>query len=762
MKNTQLQPLIAPIRRLRFLYVALFFAAWAAIIGLRLVVLQVFEHSEYLEKASRQQQHVFEVPPRRGVLYDRNLHELALTTTVDSIYVVPTEVQDVAATARALSALVHDDPSDGYTSAKQIEKRINSSRKFAWVARKADAKTVDRVKALNLKGVYTWGEFKRYYPNSVLAAQTLGYVSLDDAGLGGLEQKFNDNLKGTPGRMLAVLDARRHVLGSEEREPVAGENLILSIDENIQFMAERALDAALAKTHALSGTVVVQDPHTGEILALAIRPTYNPNDFRHATLDMLRNLAVSNVYEPGSTFKLVTYSAALEEKVTTPDSMIDCQNGAITIFGRTIHDSHAGLGRITVSKALWESSDVAAVKLAMAMGKDKFYRYIHAYGFGERSGIELPAETRGLLRQPKKWGATSIGSLAIGQEVGVTPIQLVSMVSSIANGGTYLPPRMVLSSEDNSRESGRLKPIPYAGGTDVPNPLPEGAHRVISTLTAAQMRKMMEGIVLFGTGKKAALDGYSSAGKTGTAQKIDVATRTYSKTKYIASFAGFAPVNNPAVSVAVIIDSPKGDYHGSAASAPVFQQVAQQVLEYLGVQHDIDIQPRNTPADKTPQIEDNPADHIGDLDALFASVNDLPADDPLRNPVQTPQPDTVARSETEAPPKAEVAADTPRSEPSTVIEAGVEPAAPEPRSAPQPQSETSAGFAGPTGSVVVNAGKRVTVPDFVGKTVRGVIEAAASTGLDVHTLGSGVARQQAPAPGTPVPAGTSVVVRFTR
>lgn len=756
MKNTLSQPLIAPIRRLRFVYVAAFFAAWAAIIGLRLVVLQVFEHAEYVEKASRQQQHVFEVPPRRGVLYDRNLHELALTTTVDSIYVVPTEVQDVPAAARALSALVHDDPTDGYTSAAQIEKRIDSSHKFAWVARKVDAKTVDRVKALNLKGVYTWGEFKRYYPNSVLAAQTLGYVSLDDAGLGGLEQKFDDNLKGTSGRMLTALDARRHVLGSEEREPVPGENLILSIDENIQFMAERALDSALERTHALSGTVVVQDPHTGEILALAMRPTYNPNDFRHATSETLRNHAVSDVYEPGSTFKLVTYSAALEEKVTTPDSIIDCQNGAITIFGRTIHDSHAGLGRITVSKALWESSDVAAVKLAMAMGKDKFYQYIHAYGFGERSGIELPAETRGLLRQPRKWGATSIGSLAIGQEVGVTPIQLVTMVSSIANGGTYLPPRMVLSSEDNSRESGRLKPLPYASGTDVPSPLPEGAHRVISTMTAAQMRKMMEGIVLFGTGKNAALDGYSSAGKTGTAQKIDVTTHTYSKTKYVASFAGFAPVNNPAISIAVIIDSPKGDYYGAAVSAPVFQQVAQQTLEYLGVQHDIDIMPRKTPVDKTPQVEDNLAEHIGDLDALYASVNDLPADDPLRNPLQMPQPNAIAQSATDAPPAAVVIADTVHPESIAAIAAGVEAAA------PQAQSEISAGFAGPTGSVVVNAGKRVTVPDFVGKTVRGVIEAAASSSLDVQTLGSGIARQQAPAPGTAVPAGTAVIVRFTR
>ncbi|HWZ12591.1 MAG TPA: penicillin-binding protein [Acidobacteriaceae bacterium] len=752
MKNTQPQPLIAPIRRLRFVYVAVFFAAWAAIIGLRLVVLQVFEHSEYVEKASRQQQHVFEVPPRRGVLYDRNLHELALTTTVDSVYVVPTEVQDVTQAARVLSHLVHDDPTDSYTSPEQIEKRINASRKFAWVARKVDAKTVERIKALNLKGVYTWGEFKRYYPNSVLAAQTLGYVSLDDKGLGGLEQRFDENLQGTPGRMLTALDARRHVLGSEEREPVPGENLILSIDENIQFMAERALDAALERTHAVSGTVVVQDPHTGEILALAMRPTYNPNDFRHATLETLRNHAVSDVYEPGSTFKLVTYSAALEEKVTTPDSVIDCQNGAITIFGRTIHDSHAGLGRITVSKALWESSDVAAVKLAMAMGKDKFYQYMRSYGFGERSGIELPAETRGLLRQPKKWGATSIGSLAIGQEVGVTPIQLVTMVSSIANGGTYLPPHMVLSSENNSRESGYLKPIPYRGAVDVPNPLPDGAHRVISTMTAAQMRKMMEGIVLFGTGKNAALDGYSSAGKTGTAQKIDVATHTYSKTKYVASFAGFAPVNNPAISVAVIIDSPKGDYYGAAVSAPVFQQVAQQVLEYLGVQHDIDMKPQKAPATLEPEAEDVAVDHIGDLDALYASVNDLPLDDPLRTPPQVVQPNSAGQTAIDAPPAPAAAASHAESATAAVTNQEV----------PPPGQLVTASLPGPSGSVVVNAGRRVMVPDFLGKPVRGVIEAASASDLDVQVLGSGVARQQAPAAGTAVPAGTEVIVRFSR
>ena len=337
--------------------------------------------------------------------------------------------------------------------------------------------------------------------------------------------------------MYTAMDARRKVLGSSEHEPEPGRNLVLTIDENIQFMAERALDHAMEKTQALNGTVVVQDVHTGQILALAIRPTFNPNQFRHTTPGLLRDHAVSDVYEPGSTFKLVTYAAAMDANVATPDDMIDCQGGQINLFGRVIHDDKGdrGIGTVTVATALERSSDVAAIKLALKVGPDRFYNYIRAFGFGQRSGIELPGETRGLLRPVNRWQPASIGSVAIGQEEAVTPIQLVSMVSTIANGGVYLPPHVLMPDTSVPATSSVQKsaapqvPSPVKLGDDLPDPLPSGAHRVISTMAAAQMRKMMEGVVLFGTGKSAQLNGYSSGGKTGTAQKIDPATHRYNE-----------------------------------------------------------------------------------------------------------------------------------------------------------------------------------------------------------------------------------------
>ena len=584
--------LVTPMRHTRILAVLGFFLGWTILIFGRLLWLQVIQHHEWAERAARQQERTFTVAPRRGVLYDRGLHELALTVVAQSIYAVPSEIGDKrAAYAATLAKIVHTDPQDRFTTEKQILARLTDSRNFAWVARKESPAVIAKVQALNLKGIYFQKEFKRFYPDQQLAAQMLGYVGMDDNGLAGVELERDKELHGTPGRMLTAIDARRHVLDSEERDPLAGENLVLTIDSNIQFMAEQALDRNMERTGAANGTVVVQDPHTGQILALAIRPTFNPNEFRHTDPLLLKDHAVSDVYEPGSTFKLVTYSAALEEKVITPDSMIPTLGGVINVAGRLVHDdrdaviyeSHHG-NVLTANQALWESSDVAAVELAQRMGPERFYQYIHGYGFGMRSGIELPGETRGLVKPPARWQPTTIGSIPMGQEIAVTPIQLVTMASTIANGGVYLPPHIVLESTDQMRGSANLRAANFHPEEELPNPLPSGAHRVISEMTSAQMRKMMEGVVLFGTGSTAQLNGYSAAGKTGTAQKIDPATRTYSKTKYVASFVGFAPVSDPAITVAIIMDSPtKGGHFGHEASAPVFQDLAQQILEYLGV-----------------------------------------------------------------------------------------------------------------------------------------------------------------------------------
>ncbi len=746
---------VAPFRRARFWIICLFFLLWAGVIAGRLFWLQILHHQEFVERAQKQQERTFEVAPRRGILYDRNLHELAMTVLADSIYADPSQIQDKQAVAQALAALVHTDPQDSRTTAQAIARRLEAGRYFAWIARRISPAVAARVRALiksqDFKGIYFQKEFKRYYPNNDLAAQVLGYVGNDDDGLGGLEEEFNAQLHGQPGRVYMAIDARRKVFGSSERDPQPGRNLVLSIDENIQYMAGRALDHAMEKTHALDGTVVVQDVHTGQILALAVRPTFNPNNSRFTDPDLLRDRAVSDVYEPGSTFKLVTYSAALQEGVVTPDSMIDCHHGQINVHGAIIHDdqSDRGLGVVPLPTALARSSDVAAIELALKLGPQRFYHFIRAFGFGQRTGIGLPGETAGLLRPLDRWEPATIGYMAIGQGVAVTPLQLVTMVSTIANGGVYLPPRLLLPGQLKSGAEPPLHPQPVRPGEDLPNPLPPGAHRVISTFTAAEMRQLLEDVVLNGTGKNAQLDGYSSAGKTGTAQKIDPRTHLYSKTMHIASFAGFAPVNNPVIAVAVVIDSPKGAYYGADVSAPVFAEVAQQVLEYLGVPHDIPLRPPDASARPEPIIaEDTTSEDPSNIQALYAAANALPSDDPQSTAakqqesavVVSPQPSTHAVTPSYG--ALSAPANTPPTQP-----------------APS-KPETAASQ--PPATVTIATAPKLRVPSLIGLPMRRVIVEAGAAGLEVQIVGDGTAREQAPAPGTMVPRGTKIVVRCAR
>ena len=770
-------PLTAPIRRLRFAWVAIFFCTWVAVIGGRLVWLQVIRHSEWVEKAERQQHSTVTVAPQRGILYDRNLRELAMTVKMDSVYVDPSELgENRATTAEMLTKIVHTDPTDAFTSEPQMLARFNDSKHFAWVARRVDPATADRVRQLNLKGVYFYKEFKRFYPNNDLAAQVLGYVGTEDTGLGGLESQFDDDLHGTPGNMLVSMDAKRHAMDSVANDAMPGANLVLSIDANIQYMAERALDAQMAKMKALHGTVVVQDPHTGQILALAISPRFNPNDSRHMEPGSLTNLAVSDIYEPGSTFKLVTYAAALESRVTNPDDMIDCQGGSINLNGRIIHDNQGEhFGVIPVHKALEESSDVAAIKLALRVGPDRFYKFIRDFGFGARSGTELPGETRGLLQPVKRWSSNSIGSIAIGQEVAVTPIQLVAMVTAIANGGVYLPPHILMPGQSPTLAGGAAPQTlsvasPFKPGEELPNPLPDGAHRVISTLTAAQMRKMMEGVVLYGSGKEAQLNGYSSGGKTGTAQKIDPATHRYSKSMHVASFAGIAPVNNPVIAVAAVMDNPKGQIYGATVSAPVFAEVAQQVLEYLGVAHDIDLHTvRAAAKDAKRVVEDDAGEHMGDIDAIYNAANDLPNDDPLRGtgnqsatssqPAKAATPSSVGKPGLAA--AAQTGAKKDGKQPANAVAQGAAPGNPVVQ-ASKGQATTAKVTVRDSIGDSLRDSKRLRVPSLIGLSVRKVIEQAAAAGLEVQISGSGTVREQAPAAGTMVSPGTQIVVRCGR
>jgi cell division protein FtsI (penicillin-binding protein 3) len=707
---------------------------WCLAICARLIDLQIFEYGRYEERANHQQSRTQDVAPKRGVIYDRTGRELAMSINVDSAFAIPTQIPDLAGTLSLIARITKTDPRD-------LLARCKAAKSFCWVARKADAETADRIRALNLRGIYFEKEPKRYYPKRDLAAQVLGYVGMDDEGLSGIEREYDDKLQGKPGQMLVSVDARRKYFGSVEKQPEPGQNIVLTIDEKIQFIAEKELETAMAETKAESGTVVVANPHTGEILALANRPTFNPNIASQITPPRLKDHAVSDVFEPGSTFKLVTISAALEEKLTRPDEVFDCQMGSIVFNGMRIRDSKPH-GLLPVSDILAESSDVGSIKIGLRLGDDRFYKYIHAFGFGQHTGIELPGETRGLSKPPSRWSKVSIAAISMGQEIGITPLQLVGLISTMANDGVYVAPHIVAGT---TQPQGTPQTIAFH---------PTGEKRIISSLTAAQMRQMMQGVVLHGTGKKALLEGYSSAGKTGTAQKVDPATHAYSHTKYVATFAGFAPVNDPAIVVAVILDSAVGLHQGGQVSAPVFTRITQQVLEYMHTPHDVEFSARQQMLLASKKVKDQDLvegspDHLGD------TLNVAEAEDTSDTPVTQPP--------------APVQAAAPKMIPG-VVQAAMHPPLPSSQ-AKLPQTdllqaqEASATTArsATTGTVVMDVEQGgIVVPSFAGKSVRAAIELAQENGLDLDALGSGLAREQMPPAGTHVASGSRVQVRFGR
>jgi cell division protein FtsI (penicillin-binding protein 3) len=700
---------------------------WILLIAGRLGYLQIFRYGDFVKQAARQQQRTVEVSPRRGVVYDRNGQELAMSVPVDSVFAVPSEIPDQENTAAILAKVTGADPQD-------LLAKLKSGHNFAWVARKVDGETSNRIHSLNLRGIYFQKESKRYYPKRELAAQVLGFVGTDDEGLAGIERQFEDKLRGEPGTMMISQDARRRWFGRVERQPDPGENVVLTIDEKIQYIVEKELDRAMHETGAVAGTVVVQNPRTGEILALANRPTFNPNLAREITPAVLKNHAVSDVYEPGSVFKTVTYSSALEDKLARPDEMVDCNPGFIMVGGIRIRDSHH-VGVVTLDKAYAESSDVGAVKMGLRLGPDRFYKYIRDYGFGQQTGIELPGETKGLVKPPARWSAASIGSMSIGQEVGVTPLQIVSMVSAIASDGIYTSPRIVAGV--TNPQKGYQQIVFH----------PANQRRVISTMTAAQMRHFMEEVVLDGTARRAILDGYTSAGKTGTAQKVDPRTHTYSHTDYVGSFVGFAPVNNPALTVAVILDSAKGLHQGGQVSAPVFKRIAEQVLAYMHVPHDVE-----------PKVDFR-------RQLLLAQAKDTDIDESLPHSIgdRLDIPDDT--QETTRPVNAN--AKVYRDKKGGVMDTSFTPAAVPHKStdtaltSPLPQPEHR-DLPHPSGTVVLDVASGQVVPEFVGKSLRSSVQLAQQSGLELQIVGSGVAREQSPTPGTRVPTGSKVAVRFTR
>jgi cell division protein FtsI (penicillin-binding protein 3) len=540
-------------------------ALWAMVIGCRLFFLHVVHSADYKQRAERQQQRTLDLSPRRGVIYDRNGNELAVSVKVDSLFAVPDEIQNLDRTAKTLSTLVG-------VPKKDLIDKLGSQRLFVWVKRKLNADQAAAVRNAKLPGIYFQKEDMRYYPKRELASHVLGYVDIDEKGLGGLEYRYNDSIRGDPGRVLVMTDARGRSFNSDEQPVAPGANLITTIDQNIQYIVEKEIAATAEKTRATGISIIVMDPRSGEILGMGNYPTFNPNEFGKYSAQARINRGVSHTYEPGSTFKIVTAASAFEEGLADPAELIDCQNGVITVFGRVIHD-HKRFGVLSVKEIMQKSSDVGAIKLALRVGDERFADHIAHFGFGKPTSVDLPGEERGLAKPASRWTKSSVGSIAMGQEIGVTPLQVVRMVSAVANGGILYQPYVVKKVQH-----------PEKGILTETQPLGE---RAISSETAAKLQDMLEGVVTDGTAKTSKLDGYTAAGKTGTAQKIEETTGRYSATKYVASFAGFAPATNPLISMIVVIDEPVGLHHGGEIAAPVFKRVAEQVLRYMSVPPDV-------------------------------------------------------------------------------------------------------------------------------------------------------------------------------
>lgn len=580
------------------------------LIGAKLFWLQLRQHDSLLARANRQQQAEIELSPTRGIIYDRNGNELARSVEAKSLYASPAEIKDPGAFADRLSELLDLDR-------EALYRRLTSAQVLVAVKRKLADREVAEIEKLGWPGLRFVNEMKRYYVSGGSAAHVLGFVDSDERGGGGVELAYDKLVRGQGGNLLLDVDAFNKSYDHSVEESVPGANVTLTLDLVIQHHVEKALAEAVRASHARGGTVVIVRPATGEILALASYPTFDPNKVGDSTEIQRRNRAVETAFEPGSIFKLVTYSAAIEERVIRPDTRIDCGGGQIRIADRIIHDHPYGV--LTAAQALAKSSNVAAIKIGMMLGNERLGRYIEQFGFGRRTGIELPAESRGLYRPPSEWSPVTIGSIPMGHEIGVTALQTAAAYASIANGGEWLKPHMVSK-------------ITTAYGDVIDEHHPE-RRRVVSAATANTLKSMLEGVVMQGTGKAAKMGGYRAAGKTGTAQKVDEKTGRYSNSRYVASFAGFAPVENPEVACVVSIDEPIGAHHGGDVAAPVFARVVADALQVLGVAPDgdpnsmlaADVHTYQLPdlvADAAPRAREDDGDSRPALDVAGETVSD--------------------------------------------------------------------------------------------------------------------------------------------
>jgi cell division protein FtsI (penicillin-binding protein 3) len=543
----------------------------AAVIGLalsgvsaRLAWLQIINSDALAHMAERQYSRTVVLHAQRGPIVDRHGAALASSTPAESLFAQPRAIVDAVRLAGRLSPLVGVPESE-------LHAALTSARPWVWLRRKMPPAVAAQVKALREPGLGLLPEPLRLYPNRELAAHLVGFEGVD-GGLEGVERAFDKDLAGTPGKAVVGRDALgRDVVTQQVLVPPApGHGVMLTIDNTIQYIAEREIDAAFRRTRSKAAMAVVMDPRTGDILAMAIRPTFNPNTFLDVPArDHWRNRAVTDPFEPGSTFKVILAAAALEEGVVKPDDLIYAENGAITIAKTTIHDWKK-YGWLTFGEVLQNSSNVGTIKVGLMLGPERYHRYMSAFGFGAPTGVGLAGESRGLLRDPQRWSGLSLPTMSIGQEVSVTALQMVAAFGAVANGGILMQPRLVKATFDpDGRESRRLPP--------------QAVRQVISPETARTLGQLLTRVVDDGTGRLAAIPGYAVGGKTGTAQKLDPATRRYSRAPGVLSFVGFAPVDDPRFVMLVMLDEPRNEKWGSEAAAPIFATIGREVLRYLDV-----------------------------------------------------------------------------------------------------------------------------------------------------------------------------------
>ena len=676
----------------RLTWLALVIGMWGAAILANLISLQVIHHREYAGKARAIQEVVVQIPAPRGTIFDRNGQALAMSVSTQSVHVNPQKVPDIGVASELLALVLHLDRAE--LEAK-MRAACESGRGYLRVKRNITPEEYESLRKMALDWIGIATESQRHYPKGQLAAHVIGGVDFEEKGNAGIEKALENELRGIPGRARMLTDVKRRGIESHEaQEPRTGTAITLTIDERLQFVAEREIAEAVAAHHAASGSVVAMNPYTGDILALASYPTYDPNVPPQPGDDPAARLnhGLSVPFEPGSVFKVITLSAALETTSLNPESPINCNGGKITLYGRTIHDSHAGMGVVPMKTVLARSSNVGAIQVGLKVGQTNMNDYVRRFGFGRRTGISLPAESAGKVRKLQYWGKTSLPSVSMGQEVSVTTLQLAQAACVIANGGSLVKPRLVL------KRGNQLQPV-------------EPPVRVLKPDNAITMRQMMEGVVLVGTGSRARLAGYSSGGKTGSAQIFDFATKHYTHT-YNGSYMGFAPLTNPSVVVVVTLNGTHGEAgFGGQAAAPVFKVVAGEALRIFDV-------PKDLPeAEKArTQVARNE-----DLDDL--AIADLGANGP--NILEDGDDD-------DAPPGAAAAT-----------------------AAPVPANAAA-------GTMVVKGPPGPTVPNFRGKTMRDVLAEAAARGLVILPDGSGIARVQYPAPGTPLHEGDRIRVQFAR